>query len=210
MQNDSITRFTRQGEIEIHQRLLQNDPLASSDLAQICLEPMLEFLSRKYPQTDQELIYEAATQAYFNYVERPNSYDPSKKGLLAFLKMAAEGDLQNLRATQKRRAKRVISLEDVALHEWAGNINIEEEFINRTENIARLEQLKQTNLRQMKLTADTPLDQKLITLMQAGERDTRVYAQLLQITQLPVIEQRRIVKQHKDRLRVRLKRRQTR
>ncbi len=184
----------RQSEIEIHQRLLANDPLASSDLAEMCLEVLEKYLTRKYPQSDQHQIYDAVTKAYFNYVEQPASYDLSKKGLMSFLKMAAERDLQNLLATQKRRTLRMVSLDRVELRDVAGNTNIEEEFISRTENIARLKEVKAARLKQIDLVADNSVDQEIMSLMQADTRDTRIFAQLLQITHLPLKEQRRIVK----------------
>ena len=57
--------------------------------------------------------------------------------------------------------------------------------------------------------ADTILDQRLLELMQAKVKKTHEYALVLGISDLAPPEQRRVVKQNKDRLRVRLKRRQT-
>jgi hypothetical protein len=49
-------------------------------------------------------------------------------------------------------------------------------------------------------------DQALLRLMAEGERVTGKFAIVLGVTDLPIADQRRIVKQHKDRLKAQLKR----
>ncbi len=56
--------------------------------------------------------------------------------------------------------------------------------------------------------ATSKLDRQLLELLLEGERHTQAYAHLLQIEGLGLAQQRQIVKRHKDRLRLRLKRRQ--
>jgi hypothetical protein len=51
-----------------------------------------------------------------------------------------------------------------------------------------------------------PVDQQLIDLMIKGERRTEAFAKVLGIVDMEVIQQRKIVKQRKDRLKKRLTR----
>jgi hypothetical protein len=51
-----------------------------------------------------------------------------------------------------------------------------------------------------------PVDQELIVLLLDGVRQTEKYATILSITDQPIEDQRKIVKQHKDRLKKQLQR----
>ena len=68
--------------------------------------------------------------------------------------------------------------------------------IERKEDAAVL-QTRRENLLQF-LKSD--IDRRLLELRLSGERKTSVFADVLAITDLPIAEQRRIVKQHKDRI----------
>lgn len=195
--------------IELHQRLLAADPLASSDIADAYLTPVMNALKLKYPFTDPTLLSDSATEAYFNYVDRPSSFDPAGRSLLGYLKMSAEGDLKNALAKLKLEAARLVSLDTVVeLSDSYRNNPIEEEFIGRQAATEKILAWRAQQAADMELAADTPLDQQLLELLLVGERRTQAYARLLQIEDLSPAEQRQIVKRHKDRLRVRLKRRQ--
>ena len=51
-----------------------------------------------------------------------------------------------------------------------------------------------------------PMDLRLLTLILEGERSTERFARILGLCGLPVKEQRRQVKRHKDRIKKRLER----
>ena len=55
-------------------------------------------------------------------------------------------------------------------------------------------------------TITDPRDRRLLQLLRAGERKTAVYAEVLGIQDRDAMEQRKIVKQHKDRLKKQLER----
>lgn len=186
----------------LHRLLLNGDSLAPSKIAELYF-PLLEaYLERGYYKVDNELRWDAITQAYFSYIENPNLYNPEKLGLLAYLKMAAEQDLRNALAKQSRRTRNLTSLDNVAVVVSDGNINIEEQIIQRE----RLDELRKARLRDQQIVADKGVDQQLLELIQSGVRATAEFAKVLNIEHLPVEEQRREVKRHKDRLRVYLKR----
>ncbi len=75
------------------------------------------------------------------------------------------------------------------------------------EMLSRME--AETDLARLMDSAD-PRDNALLQLMAQGEIKTSKFAAVLGIQTLPSSEQRRIVKQHKDRLKARLKRRMKR
>lgn len=186
----------------LHQLLLNGDSLASSTIAELYF-PLLEaHLKRRYYKVDNELRWDAITQAYFSYIENPTAYNPAKLGLLAYLKMAAEQDLRNALAKQTRRNRNLTSLDNVAVIVPDGNINIEEQIIQRE----RLDELRKARLRKQQIVADNEVDRQLLELLQSGVRATVEFAKVLNIEHLSVEEQRREVKRHKDRLRVYLKR----
>jgi hypothetical protein len=193
--------------LQLHIRLMAKDKNAPSEIADAFIVALKDHLTFKYPTTDQELIWDATTTALMNYIEHPAKYNPALRSLLGYLKMAAEGDLKNALARQKRGAK-VVSFEDVALSKQIGNIDIESESLARLEARAKLTELsQQQELENIRITANE-LDRQLMVLINAHERRTSEYAKTLGITHLASSEQKRIVKQHKDRLRLRRKRNQ--
>lgn len=131
-----------------------------------------------------------------SYLKRPEQYDPSKRSLLGFLAMAAEGDLRNALAKIKRRTKIEVSMENVDLQVPDGNndvgsaLDIDEEQIRGG----------------IQALFPDPLDQSMASLVLEGERSTKAYAQVLGIEGLPLAEQRVEVKRHKDRIKKKLER----
>lgn len=192
--------------LSLHQRLLIDDPLATSELAEYFLPLVSKYLLQKFATLDEHLITDATISAILDYGEQPQKYDPSRRPLLGYLKMAAEGDLKNELAKQRRRNHKLVSLENVALADLAGNSNVEEEVIAKQAVIARFAQMRKNQDKVNQAVAKDKLDRDLLELMTAKVRKTAEYARVLGIENLPLTEQRRTVKRHQDRLRLRLKR----
>lgn len=200
-------------ELQLHQRLLAGDKTAPEEVAVAFIDRLKKHLAIKYPQIDQdnkEAIWDATITALMDYIEHPQNYNPNLRGLYGYLKMAAEGDMNNYLAKQKRRRSHAetVSLENVALLDLAGNIDIESESIARQEAQVRLLELSHKRAAENKVIAANELDRRLLALIIAGERRTSEFAKVLGITHLPKDEQKRIVKQHKDRLKLQRKRKQ--
>ncbi len=184
----------------IHERLLAGDVTAPAELVDILLEPLLDRLTRKYPNLhDPYLLPDAVTDALMSYIKRPEQFDPSKRSLLGFLEMAAEGDLLNALAKDKRRRQKEIPSENVELEVAAGNSEIEE---GNPDTESEREKLQQALPR---IFGD-PKDLVMVELMLSGERTTEAFVKVLEIRHLTKEQQRREVKRHKDRLKKRLKR----
>jgi hypothetical protein len=198
----------------MHTRIIENDPTAPSELAEFALPDIVRYLRKqfktKYPSTytlDEADTWDAATQTYFDYVTEPIKYNPTKSGLLNYLQMAAWRDLQNILAKKYRRQLRHVPLESVELVLEDGNTSIEEQFIQQEEATGRIVHFREWQNQRVELAADNELDNRLLELLNRGERRNSEYARVLAITHLPLAEQNKIVKRHKDRLKVRLKRR---
>ncbi len=209
MASNFTTRPNRNRELSFHQRLLAGDPVAPSELAEEYLYHLSNHLKLKFPKADSAIRDEAAADACLKYASQPESYNPAQRSLWGYLKMSAEGDVRNAQAKQRRdqfRFERLVKFEGVELFTADGNNTIEEDFLMQEELTERIINLKAKTRSEAEAIAETALDQTLLHLLQAGVRRTEEYARILQITQLRPAEQKRIVKNHKDRLRVRLKR----
>jgi DNA-directed RNA polymerase specialized sigma24 family protein len=172
---------------EIHERLLIEDVTASAELVEALSEPLLYHLTKKYPKLrDPDSLYDAVTDALMSYIKRPAQFDPTKRSLIGFLGMAAEGDLLNALAKEKRRRQKGISLEDVELEIVVGNSEVEK---GNSETEPERDDLRQALPRIFK----DPKDLVMVELMISGERTTESFVEVLELQHLPVDQQRREV-----------------
>jgi hypothetical protein len=126
-------------------------------------------------------------------VEHPEKYDPSRLGIMAYLRMAARDDLINLLKRESRHTSRRAPIEAVELRRAVGNEphetpdlpgGVSSEFI----------------MRKLDEALPNPQDREAVRLMMDGVRETKIYARLYGITDLPLEDQQKQVKNHKDRL----------
>lgn len=194
----------------IHQRLLANDPIASEELCSRWLEPLVDELSRAFPEVarrDDQTIWDAAIEALFNYVRNPGIFRPDRSSLRTFLFFAARGDLLNALQRQRHRDARerpVAVVEDLA---QSRNDPQKVSEVDRSLEDAVLEQTE-WDAYWPALTQHFPdeRDRQLVALMLDGERKTERYAELLGLGHLARSDQQREVKRHKDRIGKRLRR----
>jgi len=189
---------------QVHQRLLQGDPTAPSEVILAYLGPLTRRLRQRFPDVkDETLIQDAVTDALFRYVQSPGRFNPTKSSLSSYLTMAARGDLLNALARERRRSARQVPIETVAEAALPGNT------LRGHEDVKALAEEGMTASPLMQRVLEKvpdPRDREMLKLMLAGERKTIRYAGLLQIEHRSEAEQRRIVKRHKDRLKKRLQR----
>jgi len=204
--------LTREQELDLHRRLAEGDPVASAQLAEAYLQPLIDFLKgisdRRVPQ---EFIADAAGDAWLSLVKKPESFDPERNPgelpLWAYLKMAARRDLQNILKKEQRRKKATHSLESVELSEDAGK------YLGVGEEPAMILQFKEeAEKAEREIVAPVRRglsagEVRFLDLMLQGERKTTVFAQALGIEDLPPSAQEAEVKRVKDKLKKRLERR---
>ena len=191
-------------ERELHQRLLDGDLVASQELAAALLLPVVDRVKQRFLGLDDEsLVFDAAADAILSYAERPSQYDPQRLRLLSYLVMSADGDLKNALRRRQRQADREFPMRDVELLLDARNPEEEEETYPVDHAVAP--QIEEVARRVREVLPD-PVDQQFVGLMIQGERRTDAFANVLGIADMEVKRQRKIVKQHKDRLKKRLAR----
>ncbi len=190
--------------LELHKRLLLGDRTASEEVASQLLAPLTLQVSRKFPFTDEQIIFDGVTDAILDYCEKPQKFDATRGiPIDGFLHMAARKNVSNLLRGENRRKAREgrygqASLEtSVELSGSAGNL------LKRDKKIR-----VRPSLGEAMAILKNKKDQQIHKLRLQGERSTRVFAQILGIDHLPTEVQRRQVKQAKDRIDKLLERRQ--
>jgi RNA polymerase sigma-70 factor, ECF subfamily len=195
---------------ELHQRLLQDDPLAPAQLAEAFLDELVRRLRARAKSLhipDDAVVLDAATDALLKYIQEPHKYNPHRSGFLTYLTMSAYRDLQNLLDQASRRRRREIPLEDVE-HSLSSRNNVEEDLEEDSWQRRGIQtpEARATFLGRIAEEFPDLQDQQILSLMMSGERQTAAYSQVLGISHLEHKERQRIVKRHKDRLSKRLQR----
>ncbi len=204
----TTARPTNQAIDRAYQRLLAGEPDAPSDLITLLLEPLIATLTRTFPTLpNPEVIIDTVTDTLFRFVQDPARFNPARGSLWNYLLMDARGDLRNRWQQERRRYQRERPFDPVAHDLPDRNSDVEETVIRALvpgdlpadRSVANL-------IARLRAEIADSQDWQIVRLMLEGERSTVVYAQVLGIADLPPAEQRKRVKQAKDRLRVKLKR----
>ncbi len=196
-------------ELTLHRRLNDGDATASADLALNFLAPLLHWLvAKNSSKIPPDMCIEAAEDALIALMKSPTSFNPDRgTRLTAYLKMSAQGDLQNLLAREKRHRQRQISLENVE-HSPDGW-----KYIAKDDDPSlRIQEREATAGVGSEMVAKAGVglseaETSVLRLMLQGERQTASFAAVLEIAHLPKKDQRAMVKRVKDKLKKRLARR---
>ncbi|WDF54336.1 hypothetical protein [Mucilaginibacter sp. KACC 22063] len=188
-------------ELDLHILVSNGDSLALTKLYDLCGDHIINLLSARYPgvaKQDDAQLYDAVNQAFFGYHRNPGTFDPEKSTLQRFLEIAAERDLKNILEKEARHGKKKNLPDDVELEEKFWNSIVKEQ--QQPENL--LIKKETINLIDLELANhfDSTTDRVLASMIIAGERETRAYAAVLQISELTAAEQQDEVKRVKDRI----------
>ncbi|MCY4579975.1 MAG: hypothetical protein OXD31_13150 [Chloroflexi bacterium] len=187
--------------LDLHNRLLSHDPVATEELFTIVAPELEKHLRAWFPGlavgVDPDIYLSAVYEALTDYFKNPSKYDPTRSGLMTYLRLACRRDMQNLLARESRHAAGRISLESVEFSLSDGN--------DVSERVA-------DSLDSKRLVADltrgmTSEERAVFSLMMEGERSTRVAAEAMNIGHLVYEEQAKRVKRVKDRIKKRMRRR---
>lgn len=188
----------------LHQRLLNGDLFASNDFCRAYLDWLAAELGRRQRSNDEQLIGEAVSQTLVDFCKQPDRFDPTRGELTIFLLHSAECDFVNLIQKESRRHKRHVNWNCVADDLPAGNYPGEtdplEQLIRAETHGARWERLNRV------IAAWSPAEQAVFALLRDGVKSREPFAAALHVTDRPIEEQEREVKNAKDRLWKRLKR----
>ena len=187
--------------LELHNRLLLDDPVATEEFFGIAVPELERHLRLRFPSiavgVDPDIYLSAVFDALTDYFKNPGKYDPTKRGLMGYLRMAARRDMQNLLAKESRHAKGRTSLENVEFGHSDGN-DVSERVARDIDGQRAVDELT----REM-----SPDERAVFSLMMDGERSTEVAADAMGIGHLAPREQAREVKRVKDRIKKRIQRR---
>jgi hypothetical protein len=188
-------------ELSIHRRLLTGDNVAPEELVEAYLRRLVNTLRKGFWQHDETIFADAAIDALFSYIQKPMSYDPERSGLFNFLAMAARKDLLNAVKRKVTRTKHEVVVSSVEDERDRRNIEMDPadpSVPGETRRINIIYGREVTS--KLRHEIRDPKDWKLLELMSDRVRDTKSYVEVLGISNLSGDEQRRMVKQHKDRL----------
>lgn len=178
-----------------HARLMAgDDPIVTSEIAEALLPQLVSSLSLRFANlSDEQLIDGAVEDALLNYFADPSRFNPAKGTLLAWLWQCARNNLLNALKKQTTYLRKEKSVElEVAETVYQAEAEIEAALINRSVN--------EQTMQRLRAILPDQTDLRIVILMMEGNRETAVFAEVMSISHLPIEEQQKLVKQHKDRL----------
>ena len=202
-------------QVRLHLRLLAREPDAPADLVHAFLTPLLEALHGAFPDDalpDPNLVDECVMDTLLNFPKHPEKLDPERGSLWTFLFLDAKRDVLNALDGERRRNEREREgLTVVAQDEQIRNEEQEGLAFAAIESEETMSYLPQgVSLVDVRAEVDAilsdPTDLGIVSLLTEGVRETGPYAAVLGVTDLSLQEQRRRVKQAKDRWKKRLSR----
>jgi RNA polymerase sigma-70 factor, ECF subfamily len=175
-------------ELALHERVLQNDPVAPVDVFRAFMEPILRVLCSEMG-CSREDAHDSAIDVVISYLNNPERYDRHRARLSTYLTQSAKNRAMDRRRSTAARTRR------------------EQEFATVVELQARspkeiLEISVETRLAVERLD-DSRLserDREFLRLILQGERSTRRLAEVLGLPSLPKEDLQREVKRRRDRL----------
>jgi hypothetical protein len=192
---------TQEELLVLHRALLAgDDPTTPARLAELLLPPLRQRFRGTWTP-DPQSVDSMIGLGIARYLSRPQAYDPERGPLLAYLWRDIDGDLRNERSRPWHRRERPAG-EFIEVREPQRNLDVEGEVLDMIDPFDVPPALVEAARQEMSRFEGT--DRQLIDLLTAGVRDTAPYAAVLGLSHLPVEQQRREVKRHKDRLRARL------
>jgi RNA polymerase sigma-70 factor (ECF subfamily) len=175
-------------ERALHQRLLAGDPVAPVDVFQAMMGPMIAALRGDLGCTEDEA-HDSAIDGLLVYLDQPGRYDPARARLSTYVM-----DISKKKAIDRLRSRIAAEHREGA---YAGVVELQATNPNDMMEVT----IEARELWQMvEKTVEDETDRRLLKLVLSGERTTEAFAQLLGISHLTLLDQRRVVKQHRDRL----------
>lgn len=192
-------------EIELHKLIQSGDDLAFAKLCDKYLELTIKKVRHFNWQmhlNDSSLITEVVIDSFYGYLYNPDKFNPEKQSLERFLVIDAEGDLKNAWAKRKKHQQKFeVIKNEVEFDEQFGNSETGKiRNLNTPSQIMIDKEAEGILNAELKKHFDSERDIEMANLILAKERETSVYAGVLEITHLNFDEQQKEVKRNKDRI----------
>jgi len=192
--------------LKLHEKIVAGDGLATSMLAELVVPEIVERLRRKYHTVrDPHVIDTAVADAMLTYLKAPEKFDKRRGGLLGYLWMSAEGDLLNSLKQLKIRGERQQGENVVELMARPTEYRADKDSGNPESVYARVEEENRVD-KEICSVLEEASDREIARLMLDGVRETGEFAAILGIEGKDNEEQAQIVKRHKDRIKLALRR----
>ncbi len=198
------SELSAEDALHLYRRLLARDPVGPADFAVAFLKPLIAWLQTTHAGIDPMACEEAADEAIVSFLNNLTAYDPERLAVEAFLRMAAQRDLQNLLRKERRHQQNRSPLKVVEQASDDGK------YLGRDDDPSLPLQIEEARQRQAPPDALwqqlTDVERRFWEQMEQGEWRTPVFAVILGVTHLSAAEQQREVKRVKDRLKKRRER----
>ncbi|QSQ25164.1 hypothetical protein JY651_09630 [Pyxidicoccus parkwayensis] len=183
--------FPSQSEEEAwHERLLNDDVVASEEVFEAFVDPILEALGGNgMTGLQRDEAYDSIVDVILAYVNAPQRFIPGKGRLRDYLIGAAKNKLSDRKRSREARARRE--------EKYMKLVEVRAPSPKDVMETAVLAQQVMEVLRKDKLTQK---DFTLLELLLEGEGATHVVGKALDLPPMPEAELRQAVKRHWDRL----------
>lgn len=188
-------------ELEQHALIMARNDLALAKLFDelgVHIVVTLKKWYEKVSSMDEALILEAVNEAFWGYYKNPETYNPNQNSLLRFLEIAAERDLKNILEREKKHFNKKNVPENVELAESFWN-RIKRNNQSTDGDLIQQEALKEIDA-ELSKHFKTEQDIAIAKCILTGERKTEIFSKLLDMEMLDLVEQKKQVKKHKDRI----------
>lgn len=183
-----------------HCSLLEGDPTAPDRVARASLEQLVVDVERRFRNVPADFLEQATIDAVWEYLRHPERCrGTSSESVYAYLRSIAQNKVLDALRRDRRRQSR----EEAWVQQMADEA--EPEAVELRDAATTVEQDEETAAREAALAEimealDSEVDRRLLQLRLSGERKTSAFAEVLGIVNLPASEQRKVVKQNKDRI----------
>jgi hypothetical protein len=182
---------------DVHRRILIGSRTASHELFVHALQPLRAFLAKSHPALGDDDVHDIAIDAILSYLKQPGRCDVTRASLWTYLCMVTLADAVDLFRTRARRLVLLReSAEDVA--DWSGHPN----HVSKMDSAIDSRRIMELHGHKL-ATSDS--ERRFLALLLDGERSTAVFAETLGVDPKDEAAET-IVKQAKDRMRLRIKR----
>jgi DNA-directed RNA polymerase specialized sigma24 family protein len=184
-------------ETDLHQRLIQREETASSELFSLYYDDFFKYFWKGYQnRLNEDDLKDIIADSFLKFIDHPNKFDPARSSLKKYLQADVRGDIIN------RVEKKTIKL--VELDDRFRNSLVREDspevFFMKKELIEKARGKLQDWFEDGK-------DLEIAWNIVSNVRETEYYAAILEIQHQKIEQQKKEVKRHKDRIKKQLERR---
>lgn len=184
---------------QLHERLVDGDHFVANEICEYLLSALSAAVAKRFPRIDNDLLSDCVTDALFEYIKRPTMFDPAKganlEGFLIFTSIRNIQDFSKKSATYSRKKEAYSEF----LQIFVANDGLES-------NIGMSDSEIEEKSAELMSLLKSPEDQKFFEAQLNGEKDLKVFAKILGISNATTEKQKAEVKRVRDRITKTLKR----